>query len=176
MQVRYAAVSVWLHWLMLLLFIGAYATIELRVQFPKGSEERDLIKTAHYLLGLSIFVLVWLRIIARLVTNTPTRENYGRWQQWASKLMFLALYALMIFMPLLGWTIVSGEGQHIQIFNWSLPALIEANKDTAHLAEEIHETFGTVGYFLIGLHSVAALTHHFYKRDNTLKRMLRFKD
>jgi len=31
---------------------------------------------------------------------------------------------------------------------------------------------GTTGYFLIGLHAVAALYHHYIKRDNTLTRML----
>ena len=68
MQNRYSPISVWLHWLMLILLIGVYATIELRGIFERGSEARELIKTAHYLLGLSVFVLVWLRLLARLVT------------------------------------------------------------------------------------------------------------
>jgi cytochrome b561 len=176
MQVRYAAISVWLHWLMVLLFIGVYATIELRVQFPKGSADRDLIKTAHYLLGLSIFILVWLRIMARLITATPDREKYGKFQVFASKAAFIGLYGLMIVMPILGWLTVSGEGHTIHIFNWSLPVLIAPNKDLAHDFQEIHETIGTIGYFLIGIHTLAALGHHFIKKDNTLKRMLRFKD
>ncbi|WP_340676760.1 cytochrome b [Paraglaciecola sp.] len=176
MQVRYAAISVWLHWLMVLLFIGVYATIELRVQFPKGSADRDLIKTAHYLLGLSIFILVWLRIMARLITATPDRENYGKYQVFASKAAFIGLYALMIVMPILGYLTVSGEGHTIHIFSWSLPVLIEPNKDLAHDFQEIHETIGTIGYFLIGLHTLAALAHHFIKKDDTLKRMLKFKD
>jgi cytochrome b561 len=29
-----------------------------------------------------------------------------------------------------------------------------------------------VGYFLIGLHALAALFHHYVSRDNTLTRML----
>jgi cytochrome b561 len=38
--------------------------------------------------------------------------------------------------------------------------------------KEIHETAGTVGYWLIGLHAAAALAHHYFWKDNTLRRML----
>jgi len=31
---------------------------------------------------------------------------------------------------------------------------------------------GKVGYFLIGLHAVAGLYHHYVVKDNTLRRML----
>jgi cytochrome b561 len=176
MQNRYAAVSVWLHWLMVLMFIAVYSTIELRVLFPRGSEDRELIKTAHFLLGLSVFVLVWLRILARVVTETPSRENYGKFQIYLSKFVFFALYALMIVMPLLGWSIVSAEGHIINILGFELPPIIDTNKDLAHDIEEIHETLGKVGYGLIALHATAALGHHYIKRDSTLKRMLRFKE
>ena len=42
----------------------------------------------------------------------------------------------------------------------------------AHDIEELHETVGEVGYWLIGLHAAAALFHHYLLRDNTLVRML----
>ncbi|MEO8857686.1 MAG: cytochrome b/b6 domain-containing protein, partial [Burkholderiaceae bacterium] len=38
--------------------------------------------------------------------------------------------------------------------------------------KDIHETIGTIGYYLIGLHAAAALFHHYVLRDNTLARML----
>ena len=173
---RYAAVSVWLHWLMVLMLIAVYSTIELRVLFPRGSEDRELIKTAHFLLGLSVFVLVWFRILARVVTSTPSRENYGKFQTYLSKFVFFALYALMITMPLLGWSVVSAEGHIINILGFELPTLIDTNKELAHDIEEIHETLGKVGYGIIAIHALAALGHHYIKKDNTLKRMLRFKE
>jgi cytochrome b561 len=42
----------------------------------------------------------------------------------------------------------------------------------ADFIKEIHETGGTVGYFLIGAHAAAALFHHYFLHDNTLRRML----
>ena len=176
MQNRYAAVSVWLHWLMVLMFIAVYSTIELRVLFPRGSEDRELIKTAHFLLGLSVFVLVWFRILARVVTTTPSRENYGKFQTYLSRFVFFALYGLMAVMPILGWSVVSAEGHIINILGFELPTLIDTNKELAHDIEEVHETLGKVGYGLIALHATAALGHHYIKKDSTLKRMLRFKE
>lgn len=56
--------------------------------------------------------------------------------------------------------------------NTHLSALIGENKGLAKQIKEVHELVGTTGYFLIGLHAVAALYHHYVKHDNTLTRML----
>ena len=45
-------------------------------------------------------------------------------------------------------------------------------KSLADSLKEIHETIGTIGYWLIGLHAAVALFHHYVMRDNTLVRML----
>jgi len=83
-----------------------------------------------------------------------------------------AIYVFMIAMPLLGWLILSGESQPVPFFGVHLPALIGENRVLAKQFEEIHETVGNAGYFLIGLHAAAALIHHYIHRDNTLVRML----
>jgi cytochrome b561 len=88
--------------------------------------------------------------------------------------MHVALYVLMIGLPLVGWLILSASGKPVPFFGLQLPALVGENKALADLFKEIHETGGTVGYFLIGLHAAAALFHHYVVRDNTLRRMLPF--
>ncbi len=55
---RYASVSIGLHWLMLWLIAAVYACIELRGLIPKGNDLRDTLKAWHFMLGLSVFVLV----------------------------------------------------------------------------------------------------------------------
>ena len=59
---RYGSLSIAMHWLMFLLLIGVYACIELRELYPKGSDPREALKTWHFTLGLTVFVLVWLRL------------------------------------------------------------------------------------------------------------------
>jgi cytochrome b561 len=170
---RYGSLTIAIHWLMLLLFITVYGSIELRVLFEKGSDPRDALKALHFMLGLLVFVLVWVRIAARFSGPAPDiQPEPPKWQQLSAKLLHLALYAVMIVMPLMGWLLLSASGKVIPFFGLELPALIGANKELASQLKELHELVGTVGYFLIGAHTAAALFHHFVKRDNTLTRML----
>lgn len=173
---RYGSLSIGIHWLMLLLFIAVYASMELRELYPKGSDPREAMKTWHYMLGMLVFVLVWLRLAVRLSGPTPgIQPEPPGWQQVSAKLLHLALYALMIVMPLTGWLLLSASGKPIPFFGLQLPALISENKDLAKTIKEIHEAIGTAGYYFIGLHTVAAFYHHYIVRDNTLTRMLPFR-
>jgi cytochrome b561 len=70
---------------------------------------------------------------------------------------------------------LSAGGKPIPFFGVQMPALLAENKDLAGQLKEVHETVGTIGYFLIGAHALAALFHHFITRDNTLVRMLPVK-
>jgi cytochrome b561 len=170
---RYGLLSVGLHWSMLLLLVAVYACMELSDFYPKGSDSRAALKTWHFMLGLSVLVLVWIRLVEHVFGLVPRIEpNPPGWQMLLAKLMHLALYVFMIGMPLLGWLTLSAEGKPIPFFGLELPALIDESKDVAKSIKEIHETGATVGYFLVGLHAAAALFHHYVLRDNTLRRML----
>ncbi|MEP7295568.1 MAG: cytochrome b [Burkholderiales bacterium] len=170
---RYDRASIALHWLMLIVIAAVYACIELRGNFPKGSDIREGLKTWHFMLGLSVLVLVAVRVALRLAGATPPiQPTPPRWQVVLSRLMLAALYALMIGMPLLGWLTLSAEGKTIPFFFVQLPALVNESKSVADWAKEIHETGGTIGYFLVAMHAAAALFHHYFVRDNTLRRML----
>ncbi len=170
---RYGSLSIAMHWLMLLLLVAVYATIELREFYPKGSDLRDGLKQWHFMLGLSVFALVWLRLALRLWGPSPRiQPAVGRWQHRAAVAMHLALYLFMVVMPLLGWLLLSAEGKTIPFFGLELPALATTNEGLADNVEELHETIGTVGYYLVGLHAAAALFHHYVLRDNALLRML----
>ncbi|WP_300337789.1 cytochrome b [Accumulibacter sp.] len=174
---RYGSLSIGLHWLMLLLFVAVYACIELREYFPKGSDPREALKTWHFMLGLSLFVLAALRLLVRLTGPVPRIEpDPPAWQKLSARLMHAALYALMIGMPLAGWLLLSAAGKPIPFFALQLPALIGESKNLANTIKEIHEVGGKVGYVLIGLHAAAALFHHYFVRDDTLQRMLPGQD
>ncbi len=170
--VRYARLSILLHWAMFALMAATYAAIELRTFFPKGTEMREDFKTWHFMLGLTVLLLVIVRIIARLRTTAPPiTPQPSVWQLRAGKLVHLALYVLMVGMPIGGWLILSFSGKAIPWFGLSLPALVAPDKALAAQIKDIHETVGTIGYWLIGLHAAAALFHHYILKDNTLQRM-----
>ena len=170
---RYGLLSIGFHWLMFLLMIAVYACIELRELYPKGSDPRNALKTWHFMLGLSMFLLVWLRLAVRLFQPIPEHQlGINPWQASAAKAMHYVLYLFMVSMPLMGWLILSTEGKTIPFFGFELPSLMAENHDIAESIEEIHEIVGTAGYFLIALHTLAALFHHYLLKDNTIRRIL----
>ncbi len=173
---HYGTLSIALHWAMFILMVAVYATIELRELFPKGSDPREALKALHFMLGLSMLILLALRIYARVSTVTPIIVPApSPAQHKAAKLGHLALYGLMLVMPILGWLLLSAAAKPIPFFGLELPPLIGENKELAKTLKEIHETIGVLGYYLIAIHVLAALYHHHIRKDNTLTRMLPLK-
>ncbi|MCK9553745.1 cytochrome b [Aquamicrobium sp.] len=171
---RYGSLSIGMHWLMLLLMIAVYAAIELHDIAPKGSTLRANLKTSHFMLGLGVLALVTVRLATRAFAGPAPRIEppIPVWQHRLAVAMHVVLYVFMIGMPLLGWFAVSAKGKPILFFGMQLPALIGQDKALYDSLKEIHKTIGTVGYYLIGLHTTAALFHHYVMRDNTLLRIL----
>jgi cytochrome b561 len=170
---RYGSAQIALHWLMLLLIVAVYACIELRGLYPKGSAIREGLKSWHFALGLVVFGLVWLRLAARLLRPAPPiMPPPPRWELRVAHAAEFAMYVFMIAMPVLGWLTLSAEGDPVPFFGLQLPALMAPNEAAAGPLEEAHETIGTIGYALVGIHAAAALAHHYIARDNTLLRIL----
>jgi cytochrome b561 len=170
---RYSSLSIALHWLMVLLIAGVYACILLRENYPKGSDLREGLKTWHFMLGLSVLLLVIVRIAVRMLSHRPPITPAPPvWQVRLAGLTHFTLYALMLLMPVAGWMILSASGKAIPFFGFELPPLVSPNKDLAGQVKEVHETVATLGYFLIGLHAIAAIFHHYVAKDDTLWRMM----
>lgn len=172
-DLKYHRWSIGLHWLMLLLLLAVYLCIELRVLFPKGSDIRDGFKAWHFMLGISVWILLVLRLWFRAKHKAPAITPAPvQWQLTLSKLLHLLLYLLILVMPILGWITVNYKGREVMYFGLQLPTLVAANESMAALFEGIHGWIGVAGYWLIGIHALAGLYHHYFIKDNTLKRML----
>jgi superoxide oxidase len=173
LEQRYGWLTISLHWLMLVLFAAAYATMEFKSLFAKGTAPREAMAAWHYMIGLSVFALVWMRLVARLMDGNPAIEPpLPAWQSRLGTIMRWALYALMISMPLLGWLALNAKGTPVALLGYDVPVLIGKSQAAARVLKDIHEVVGRAGYLLIGLHVAAALFHHYGRRDNTMRRML----
>jgi cytochrome b561 len=52
-----------------------------------------------------------------------------------------------------------------------LPMLVAAQPGLAEGLETWHERIAVAGYWLVGLHALAAIYHHHVRRDDALLRM-----
>lgn len=170
---RYNGFSIGVHWLTLALLVAVYALIELRGIYPKGSAAHEAMKTWHFMLGLTVFGIVFVRLALRAMFRTPPiQPPLPAWQHYLAATMHLLLYAFLLGMPVLGWLTLSAQGKVIPFFGLELPALLGPDKALGHSLEDLHQTIGTLGYYLIGLHAAAALYHHYIVHDDALRRML----
>jgi superoxide oxidase len=154
MKYKYGSLVIMLHWGMLLLIIAVYTSIELRKLYPKDSGIRGEMEDFHFVLGICVLVLVFVRLIVRMI-DVPAPKIVpapNRWMQFMSSAMHIVLYMFMIALPIAG--------------------LIGANKNFARSITEIHEFGANLGLALIGMHVATALFHHYVLRDNTLRRIL----
>jgi cytochrome b561 len=169
---KYSTLVIGLHWFIFLLMVAIYSTMEFRSIFEKGSEPRELMKAIHFMLGASLLFLIVVRIATRIFSTTPEIVPSLKPQlKILSKLMHMALYILMIAMPISGWLMLNANGKVVPFFGLELPTLIAEDKSLGRQLHDLHEIGATVGYVLIGLHTVAALFHHYVMKNNVLLRM-----
>jgi len=172
---QYHPAIVWLHWIVLALMVATYVTMEFRGIFEKGTPPRELMKMFHYSFGLTILGLAAARLVLRLRTGAPPVEPpLTPFLKIGAVAAHVALYIFLFVTPVLGWLILSAEGDPAVFFGIPLPPIAGESESLAEFAEELHELLGNVGYALIGLHVAAAAYHQFIRRDDTVARMIPF--
>lgn len=169
----YGAVSRALHWVVAILVIAALILIETRGYFPRGAPQRSTFTAWHYELGLGAFVLVWLRLVWRASEREPgTTPPIARWEWAVSHAVQGAFYLLLALLPPLGLATAQAQGHDVAFLGIAIPKLVATSKPLARQLQEVHEYLGDAMIALITLHVLASLWHHFFRRDNTLARMV----
>lgn len=170
---QWGTVSKVLHWVVVLLIL-VMAWIGLRMGDMPNGPDKISTYAMHKSIGISILMLVLLRIGWRLYAGAPDAvPGTPRWQERIASLTHLALYALLLAMPLSGWVLNSASGFPLQWFGLvNLPAIAGKDHDLHELAEDVHELLFWAMVTLAVLHAAAAFYHHLFQRDATLARML----
>lgn len=174
-RIRYAPALRWLHWIIFALVLIAYLAINLHEVFPHGSSVRANVRATHFLAGIAVLLLALPRLVARLAhAAPPIVPPMDRLTYRIGKLTHLALYLFLIVQPIMGIITLQLDGKPIVFFGVTvLPVLFgSGDPQLAHQWQDIHGTVGTVFYYVIGLHILAAFWHHFVRKDNALRRML----
>ena len=167
---RYGAVAQAFHWLTVILVLAAYV-------LSKGdpdslySAAADGIRRIHEALGMLVFIVVVLRLLWRLIDRTPATGPIPRSMAAAANLVQLALYALLIAIPV---TAVLGtwlEGLPVTVPGFDIAPRIAQAHGLGQLIIVVHTTLGNVILWVAAVHAAAALFHHFYLRDGVFKSM-----
>jgi cytochrome b561 len=169
---RYAGLMIVLHWLIALGIIGLLALGLYMVGLPKGLPVKATLINLHKSLGLTVFLLVLLRIVARVALHRPPLPPMPPWQRAAARTTQGLLYVGMVAMPLAGYLGSSFNSYGTRF--WGIP-LPKWGWDDAHLRDlffGLHHVIGFALIALIVLHVAGAFKHQWIDRDNLLARML----
>jgi len=170
---HYTATAKTLHWLMAVLLFGLLALGFYMHDLPLSPEKLKLYAW-HKWAGVTAFLLVLFRLAWR-VTHIPPAlpDNMSKPMRFAAHAGHLALYGLMLAIPLSGWLMSSAKGfQTVWFGVLPIPDLLDKNKEVGDLLQTVH--LGLNLLFVVTLlgHIGAALKHHFIDRDDILTRML----
>jgi cytochrome b561 len=167
----YGSIAKFFHWLIATLIIGMLCYGFFLDDFPKDIQ--PITYNIHKLIGLSILTLITLRLLWAVTNAKPVLPaDVGPWQRFAERIFHFLLYMFAFMMPLAGWIGSMAEGRAPHIGDVTLGFAIPKNKALADAAFQIHGNVAIILITLISLHVLAALYHHFIRRDNILVRML----
>jgi len=173
MNTKYAPSQILLHWLAFLLVVVAYCTMEFRDLAPRGSWQRMTMVISHFSAGSCVLAIMLSRIMLRVRHRSPgIVPKPPHWQTGIAHLLHLAMYLLFIALPTLGILSRFYLGKSWWIFGIPMPVSGNPDPDFADTLTDWHKTLAPYGYWLIGIHAVAALAHHYLFKDNTLLRMM----
>lgn len=170
----YTPVAKLLHWLVVALLIAQYAVAWNMPHIGRDTKP-DTIINLHFSFGVVILAVVLVRLVWRWTHPEPAPlDGLPPWQAKSARAVQLALYFLLIVIPLIGWMNASWRGFDVSVFGlFMLPRLMATRAPGFAWTGDIHIYLSY--YFLltlIGLHVFAALYHALVRRDRVLARML----
>jgi len=172
MTCTYTPVAKGLHWLMAVMILGLLALGIYMHDLPLSPQKLELYAW-HKWMGVTVFLLVWLRLAWRVTHRPPALpKTLSPVMRVAAHAGHAVLYVLMVVIPLSGWLMSSAKGfQTVWFGVLPIPDLVGRDKALGDFLQQVHEVLNAVLMLTLAGHVAAALWHHFVVKDDTLRRM-----
>jgi cytochrome b561 len=165
-----------LHWVGAALVFAALGLGVTMVQLVHDPAERFELTQTHKSIGVTVLALTVARLCLRVLMTAPAPEPAAPVLLAAAKAAHIALYALLVLMPLSGWLMVTTTPVRVPTVVFGLlrlPYPLAPDLPIYRAAHAIHVASAILLALLIALHVAAALIHALVWRDRTLVRMWR---
>jgi len=170
--VAYTRTAIALHWLAVVLIASGFALGTWMVDLPIAPQTLR-VYAYHKSIGITVLLVTLARLAWRSAHPVLPAAGLPMWQRRAAVVSHVALYALMIAIPVSGWLFSSASGvQVVYLGLVALPNLVAKDDALAAVLKSVHYTLNFALLVLVLVHAGAALRHHFVQRDSVLARML----
>lgn len=170
--ITYTRTAIFLHWLMAALILGVFGLGLYMVDLHLSPLKLRLFNW-HKWAGVTIFLILLVRLGWRIWHRPPTLpDSIPPWQRAAANGGHVALYLLMLAVPLSGWLMSSAKGFQTVYFGMlPIPDLLAKNEELGDLLAAIHEWLSDLMMALVAGHAAVAMWHHWIHHDTVMVRM-----
>jgi len=170
MTTSYGRGAIAFHWVVALLVVWVGALGLLHDSWPKRSHLFWI--NIHALFGLALWLLVIARYGWRMAHPVPDLpDDVGPLYRRLSHAAHLTLYALLFIIPIIGIVTFIWHGRVLDLGLVRVNFGIPSNRAVFEPTEDLHGYLAYALFALAGVHILAALWHHFVRRDGVLARM-----
>jgi cytochrome b561 len=170
---NWGSVSRLFHWILAILVLAMIGFGWWMNHIPVRAD-RFFYRSIHADIGYVILLLMAVRLFWRWINPVPALPATPRWQRIAARVSHVALYGATIATAMLGW---AHSGAHKPDYaDWfglfRVPQFMSTDKVAAAFYEDQHILVAYVLLALVAIHALAAIWHHFMKRDGVMRRMI----
>ena len=166
---RYDTLTQAIYWLSLIAIAMTFIIGLVMEDMPRGPEKTQLVNL-HASLGVLLVGLTAVRLGWRTVVPAPAASG-SPLMQLAGKAMHLALYAVLVAVPISGVLMMAAKGRAFDVFGlFTVPPLMATDRAFGESLEEAHEILSYLMLILVGLHAAAAVFHQAILKDARLPR------
>jgi cytochrome b561 len=167
---RYGSMAIAFHWMSVALVIAVGILGLLHDSWPKRTQAFWI--NIHAQLGLILWVLVMVRFCWRARhAPPPLPTDVNELSRRLSACVHGLLYVLIFVIPILGIVTFIWHGRVFDFGLYRLNFGVRSNRAIFHPTEDIHGYLAYTLFALAGFHALAALWHHFIRRDGVLRRI-----
>ena len=169
-QPRFPAVSRLLHWTMAVMVLTMLC---IGVAMVVSLGDYHALVSIHRPLGIAILILVLVRFVNRRINPPPPfPATMSRAERLAATASELAMYGLMLVLPLVGWGMLSAARYPIVLHgSVHLPFILPHNAVLYAVLRKVHTILAYLFFLTFMAHVGAILFHTLIVRDGMLRRM-----
>ena len=172
---RWGSFAQLLHWVIVALILLQVTLALIADDLPLGMKKLAML-ARHKSVGITILGLAVIRLLWRWTNPTPALpDGLKPYERFLAHFTHAALYLLLFAMPLSGWLMSSARGFPVSWFGLvQLPDLVPKSRPLYEALLETHDLLALGLGAVVLLHVAAALKHHYFLKDDVLRRMLPF--
>ena len=175
---QYHVVSRYLHWIMAFGIFLMYWLGTRMDEVPEG-DAHDFLMRLHISIGISLIVLMILRVAARWSTRIPPLPHHmSRLERLFARTGHMALYGVIVLLLATGWLEAEVSEYGTAWFGQRIPGLVPESGMIVDLAavrvvDEIHMFLADILMILVVGHVGYVIKHQWFDRQDILGRMFK---